>query len=271
MSLQLERLYYVYSADTAIFSRPGRSVASKTIQHDGTDRMEQENSLRLLPFLLLIALLTGPADLEADSAVATLADDTTLYENFPDTNGGGDSAVCIGNAGTTANTRRALLRYTLPAIPAGSTVTRVEWALVQDSVRDMGAGPLPVTLVVRRVTSAWVEGTGSGPSSGPCGQGQAVAGVTWNTQPTVAGADSASTAMTTLNGFIALFDTNTGTANDGLIADVQAWVDDGATNFGWRLAVSEEGTADNSRRMEHGALTIHWKLPPIFADGFESP
>ena len=197
-----------------------------------------------------------------------------MYENFPDTNGGGDFAVCIGNAGTTANTRRALVRYTLPAIPAGSTVTRVEWALVQDSVRDMGAGPLPVTLVVRRVTSAWVEGTGSGPSSGPCGQGQAVAGVTWNTQPTVAGADSASTAMTTLNGFIALFDTNTGTANDGLIEDVQAWVDNGATNFGWRLAVAEEATADNSRRMEHGALTIHWTPPgevPLFADGFESP
>ena len=234
--------------------------------------MDLEKSFRLLRLFALVPFLFGPADLNAHDAEAVLAGEATVYENQTDNNGGGDSQVCIGNIAT--DVRRAFVRYTLPAIAAGSTVYRVVWAILQDQVSDPGPGPLAATLQVRRVTSAWVEGTGSGGGSGPCDGGENVAGVDWATQPTVAAADSAAAALSADDQVNVVIDTGFDTGNDGLIADVQAWVDNGATNFGWRLAVVEEGTADNARALTPGTLTIHWTPPGedhLFSDGFETP
>ena len=192
--------------------------------------MDLEKSFRLLRLFALVPFLFGPADLHAHDAPAVLAGEATVYENEADNNGGGDSQVCIGNIATTA-TRRAFVRYTLPAIPAGSTVYRVVWGILQDRVRSQGGGSLAATLRVRRVTAAWVEGTGSGGGSGPCGGGENVAGVDWATQPTVAAADSATAALSADDEVNVVIDTGIDTGNDGLIADVQAWVDNGATNF----------------------------------------
>lgn len=233
--------------------------------------MDLEKSFRLLRLFALVPFLFGPADLHAHDAPAVLAGEATVYENEADNNGGGDSEVCIGNIATTA-TRRAFVRYTLPEIPAGSTVYRVVWGIFQDRVRSQGDGPLAATLRVRRVTAAWVEGEGSGGGMGPCGGGENVAGVDWATQPTVAAADSTTAALSADNAVSVVIDTNTG--HDGLIADVQAWVDNGATNLGWRLAVVEEGTPDNARALTPGTLTIYWTPPDedqLFADGFETP
>jgi hypothetical protein len=225
--------------------------------------------------LVLSPFFLEAAALNADSGNGVLVDDATVYENETGNNGGGGSEICIGNVGATTNTRRAFVRYTLPAIPAGSTIDRVVLAIFQDRVRDLGAGPLAATLSIRQVTADWVEGTGSGPGSGPCGGGADVAGVDWAAQPTVAGAGSASAALSANDNVNVVLDTDIGTASDGLIADVQSWVDTGAANFGWRLAAAEEATADNARALVPGTLTVHWTPPPveqlIFRDGFESP
>lgn len=67
------------------------------------------------------------------------------------------------------------------------------------------------------------------------------------------------------------FDTDIGSANDGLIADVQAWVDDPAVNFGWEYRISEEDELDNARLLSPGSITVHWVAQLEFEDGFESP
>lgn len=233
--------------------------------------MDLEKSFRLLRLFALVPFLFGPAGLHAHEAEAVLAGEATVYEDEPGNNGGGDSQVCIGNLATT-DTRRAFVRYTLPAMEAGSTVYRVVWAIVQDRVRSLGGGPLAANLQVRRVTASWVEGAGSGGGVGPCGGGQNVAGVDWATQPAVAAAISTNVALSADNAESVVIDTNTG--HDVLLTDVQAWVDGGASNFGWRLAVVEEGTADNARVLTPGTLTIHWNPPSedvLFANGFETP
>lgn len=234
--------------------------------------MDLEKSFRLLRLFALVPFLFGPAGLHAHEAEAVLAGEATVYENEAGNNGGGYSEVCIGNIETTA-TRRAFVRYMLPTIPAGSTVYRVVWGIRQERVRDQGNGPLAATLQVRRVTAAWDEGDGSGGGLGPCGGGAPGAGVTWATQPTVAAADGTTAALSANNAVSVVIDTNTG--HDGLLADVQAWIDSGASNFGWRLAVVEEGTADNARALTPDTLTIYWNPPGedlvLFADGFETP
>lgn len=233
--------------------------------------MNLKKKFRLLRIFALVPFLLGPAKLHAHDDEATLAGEATVYENEVDNNGGGVSEVCIGNV--VMDARRAFVRYTLPVIEAGSTINRVVWTILQDRVRDPGPGPLAATLRVRRVTDTWDEGAGSGGGmGGPCGGGENVPGVDWATQPTVAATDSATAALSADDAVSVVIDTNTG--HDGLLADVQVWLDGGNGNFGWRLAVVEEGTADNARVLIPGTMTIYWTVPVgelSFADGFETP
>lgn len=122
-----------------------------------------------------------------------------------------------------------------------------------------------------RATEAWAEGAGSGPGAGPCGGGSAVAGVNWSNQPAVGGISASEPLPDTgpMPTQITI-DTNIGADDDQLIADIQGWVDGTVQNFGWRMQVSEETTADNARAMDPGSITIHWTAPPLeFEDGFE--
>jgi len=84
-----------------------------------------------------------------------------------------------------------------------------------------------------------------------------VSGIDWAGAPTVSGADSGVENLPTTGGVTITFDTDIGTDDDGLISDVQAWVD-GAGNDGWRMRVTEESTADNARLMTPGSLTVYW-------------
>ncbi len=214
-----------------------------------------------------VLLLSGNSA-DAQSGVATVVGEATIYEELGDHNGGGDVHYCIGNHDT-GETRRGFLRFDLPEIPPGSVITRVVYDFTQNRVRRQCV-VCTATMVMRRVTESWQEGTGSGPGAGPCGEGQAVAGVTWDNQPGV-GDVSATESLPATDKTDITIDTEVGSDDDGLIADVQGWVDGGFSNFGWRIQVSEEATADNARRMEPGSMTIHWMEPsPLdFEDGFE--
>ena len=229
----------------------------------------------LIPFSLLGALvLLITANLYAEDGVGTLAAEATIYENQTGNNGGGDSDVCVGNLATTGATRRAFIRWNLPAIPSGSVITRVQLVITQVDVRTMGDGPLTATLELRRVTQGWTEGTGSGSGNGPCGGGSNVAGVDWSNAPAVNASVSATEALPSTENQVITMDTDVGTDDDILISDLQFWVDNPADIFGWRLEVSEEATADNARRITPGTLTVSWTEPVdpdlIFANGFET-
>lgn len=218
-----------------------------------------------------IVILMCAASANAQSGVATIAAESTVYENEPNSNGGSYSLYCIGNHATDA-TRRGYARFTLPEIPAGAIVTRVVYDFTQDRVRMFGEGPKSANIEIRRVTESWAEGTGV-QGGGPCGGGEfVVAGVTWNTRPAVNAALSATAFLPVTNETAILIDTDIGEDDDGLIADVQTWVDDPSLNFGWEFRVTEEDVADNARRMDPGSVTIHWMEPPPpleFEDGFE--
>lgn len=208
--------------------------------------------------LLIGLLLAGATDAIAQtrSGAGTLSAEATIYENENGNNGGGYGDVCIGNLMTGFMTRRGLVRYDLPDIPEGSTVTRVVLDLQQDRVRDMGTGPKAATLQVRRITSDWTEGFGSG-GRAACGGGGAVPGVDWDSQPSTVVNPSATAALSTNGGFSVTLDSASGGNATGLLADVQAWVD-GAPNQGWMFSARDEDTPDNARLLDPGALTVEW-------------
>ena len=210
-----------------------------------------------LLFLTAATFVSGPAWSQAVIGSGTLAAEATIFENESGNNGGGYDNICAGNLMTSFMTRRGLIRYDLPDIPPGATVTRVSLAMQQDRVRFQGPGaPKSATIELRRVTGDWSEGNGGG-NLRACGGGTNVAGVDWDGQPAVADALSASEAVDASDGLDFLFDSATGTDDQGLVEDVQAWVD-GADNFGWAVSVADEGDADNARLLELGQLDIEW-------------
>ncbi len=206
----------------------------------------------------------------AQSGVASAAAEATIFEQPSGWNAGGYATICVGNLDGFVITRRAFVRFDLPAIPAGAVVTRVVYQFTQVRVRHMGAGaPKSATLELRRVEETWEEGAGIRVTAA-CGGGSEVPGVTWANAPAVQ-ADASATAPLSSAGGTSSIDTDSGSANDGLIADVQAWVDNPAGNFGWEYRIAEEDVLDNARLVEPGSFTVFWTLGLEFEDGFESP
>lgn len=220
-------------------------------------------------FLFASALVLSPAF--AQSGVASIAAEATVYEDDPEDNGGIYGEVCAGNQATSA-TRRAFVRFTLPDMPSNAIVHRVVYDLVQVRARgNCPTCPLTANLEMRRVLEDWQEGLG-GENNAACGGGTNVPGVDWNGRPEVQAAPSATEFLPSGQGVPISIDTDVGDDDDGLIADIQAWVQNPGSNFGWEFRVQEENVADNARLINPGSVTVFWTIPPLdFADGFESP
>ena len=243
------------------------------------DTLPRRRSTRiaLIPILTLLLLQAAPA-LAVFSGTSPVAADTTIYEDTPDDNGGAIAGICIGNMSATTATRRALVRYDLPAIQSGSTITRVRVQMTQERARKLSppdTEALSATMRLYRVTGgSWDEGTGTSVVAGACGGGSAAPGVDWSSAPSFSSSISATELLPGYpSGSVQLpelvfADTNTGTDDDVLLSDVQAWFD-GSPNDGWLVRVSQEATLDNARVLTPGPLYVEWTATNGIGCGFD--
>jgi hypothetical protein len=199
--------------------------------------------------------------------------DNTLYEdpNGALSNGAGEF-IFAGRTSLTAQgaIRRALLHFdvTGSAIPAGSTVDSVR--LRMNMSRTI-AGPATVTL--HRVTSDWgeagsdatgAEGTGTASQTGDATWIHAFFGTAqWATAGgDFVGAAGASREVLTTGPY-------TWESTASMVADVQGWLDNASTNFGWILIGDENvdttakrfDSRDNSVAANRPKLTIFYSQP----------
>jgi hypothetical protein len=199
---------------------------------------------------LAAAALWFPAR-AAVAAVVSLGalKDTTIFSESENTLGGGDVFV-VGNnnaTGPTGNTRRGLIQFDIAGgIPSGATINSVTLMLHVDGG---AASAADRTVAVHRLLADWGNGTsGAGGAGGGGGQGVAAANddVTWSFRSyspsppappllpwTIPGGDfaagaSASAIVTPTPAYYSW-------SSSGLASDVQMWLDDPATNFGWIL------------------------------------
>lgn len=221
--------------------------------------------------------MTPPA--RADVVMLQASKDTSLFETTAGTtSAGGADGIYVGRTGQSDGTavRRGLVAFDLAEIPQGSTINSV-------SLRMFVAIASPVTpttnIAVYRVLGDWGEGTAittSGNSGAPAQAGDA----TWlhqffpNDQWITVGGDfvATSSAEQIVGG---TGTTVTWTSTPPLVEDVQGWVDNPASNFGWMLrgneslsrtarkfASSEFGTP-NSRPL----LTVDFTPPSMRTPG----
>ena len=201
----------------------------------------------LLLSLFLTAALTVPRMAGAVTVNLGPSKDNTLIETpVGNSNGAGDGFYA-GRVGTNGQGtfRRGVLAFDLSSIPAGSTVNSVSLTLeMSQAVNSIAAD---VTL--HRLSANWGEGTSNGSGTG----GLATTGdATWiyrffNTQTWAsAGGDfsaaaSASQIVTDPGSYV--------WSSAGLVSDVQFWIDNPASNFGW-LVKGDEVTLQSVKKFD---------------------
>lgn len=206
--------------------------------------MNKQNLLASwIPKAAVLALMAHCSALAQQSASLVPVADTTLQEAFPDNNFGGGSTFTSGgrNMGGRA---RALLKFDLAtALPAGATILSATLSLTVTAANGPGS-----TFQLHRVLADWGEGSGSDFGGGTLGgTGEA----TWNnrlgpgTPWATAGGDfvSAPSASTAIN-----LPGQYTFGGSGMVSDLQMWLDQPGTNFGWLLRSEDEPIPGTIRR-----------------------
>lgn len=167
--------------------------------------------------------------------------DATLYEDpLGQIANGAGSELFAGRVNTTSagKLRRALVQFNLSGIPSGSTVTSA--SLVMTSTLQ---GNPPTFTSLHRVLASWGEGASQAPANEGGGTAAAANDATWTSRffGTAlnwinAGGDFASAATTTAT-VLALGQVNW--SGGTMVSDVQAWVTNPTSNFGWLLRGDE--------------------------------
>lgn len=201
----------------------------------------------------LVVVLASSA-VRADTATLGPARDTTLYQTSPETADAGNGSGDYLFSGVTKEglARRALLLFDVASsIPAGAVIDSVELTLNVSKVPN----PLnPADVALFRVTSLWGEGSSQAP--GEEGQGQVppdTGDSTWrhtfydDTFWTSPGGDFLETPRATIS--IGDQGRYTWASTTGMVADVQSWLDQPASNFGW-IVIADESDTKNSKRFD---------------------
>jgi len=198
--------------------------------------------------------------------------DATLYED-----GSGRLANGAGTylfAGQASGLRRALLAFDVAGnIPVGATILAVQVSL--HCSRRPFFGPPPVTLELHRVLAAWGEGASDAGEPGGTGTVAAPGDATWihTFSPTSTWTSPGGDFEAVASGGFTCADLGTYTvlSTASLIADVQSWLDDPASNHGWILVGAPSATT-NARRFDsrespdagvRPSLHVQFDLPAV--------
>ena len=232
-------------------------------------------SLALTSSLFLV-LFFRPPDAHAATVILPVMADTFILSSAPDNNAGGNTLLNLGTDGQ-GGVRRGLLRFDVSAIPAGATVTSAVLRLTV--VRIPVGGPANSNFELHRLLADWSGGTQAGNSGAPATEGE----VTWNsrmhgtggwTDPGAAGdaeaTASASQFVNSISGVTYEW------AGAGVTRDVQDWMNEPGSNFGWLLRSDDEDSRRTARAfaaLENGnsfgtleiGYTSRANMPPTVA------
>ena len=204
----------------------------------------------------------APSSGGADSVTLTPSQDNTLYEDSTGKlSSGAGTDLFIGTTNNGSD-RRALIQFDIAdAIPDGVTITSVSLMM---SVTKTIADTYDATL--HTLSSAWGEGSSSAGRGGGGGAVAEAGDATW-THAVLDGAawsnlggDFAATASATVG--VGGGGPHTWDSTDQLVADVQAWLDDPDSNFGW-IVIGDESTNKTAKRFASRESKIEDARPQL--------
>jgi hypothetical protein len=223
--------------------------------------------------LLAISLMTALGFAAAMPATANIINttpskDNTLYEYDPaegdHSNGAGFHFFAGENA--MGELRRGVLAFDVAGIiPAGSTITAISLTL------NMSMTPAgPETVELHKLLADWGEGTSHAPMGEGDGAPATPGDATWRHRffdtifwTTEGGDFSAAVSASQSVGGTGQYTWS----STQMIADVQSWLDDPSSNFGW-LVLGDETTIATAKRFDTResasppVLTIQYRVTP---------
>jgi hypothetical protein len=216
---------------------------------------------KLLLALILVALLGGAPSLAiADIINISPSKDNTLYEFVP---ADGDLSNALGNhffAGETGmgELRRGVLAFDIAGnIPAGSTILGVTLSL---NMSRTGLDDAQ-NVELHKMLADWGEGTSLAPGEEGTGAPATTNDATWRHRffdtifwATEGGDFSATVSATQSVGAVGVYTWS----SPPMIGDVQSWLNNPATNFGW-LVLGDESEILTAKRFD----TRESASPPI--------
>jgi hypothetical protein len=223
--------------------------------------------------VLLTALLVGSAHISAQESqlYVPAALDTSIYSsgNFSDAQGPFIWVSVLADG----TIRRALVKFDLASIPAGSTVTEARLDLYQSRARDGH------NVSLHRLLGSWGEGASNGGSQGmgaPAQTGDA----TWahrffpatlwvNQGGDFDGLASATVFVGADNQYYSWLGRPAaqGGPNSRMVDDVQRWVNAPSQNHGWIL-IGDESVQQNAKRLQSAE---NGQTPPGLLVRFSPP
>ena len=196
---------------------------------------------RCVVYCALLLLCASMA--RAGEVTLTPARDNTLFQNSTgSTSNGSGQYLFAGRTGQSdsASRRRGLVQFDIAgSIPAGATISEVTLTMYMSRTAGGSSG-----ISLHRVLADWGEGTSDAPMEEGAGAPSAPGDATWlhtffdtDTWATPGG-DFAS--VFSARKIVAGVGSYTWLSTDMLIADVQSWLDQPSTDFGWILIGTEQ-------------------------------
>jgi hypothetical protein len=188
-----------------------------------------------------------------DANIATDVKNATIFADTPDNSNGAGPGMFAGTDGTGMALRGLIQFDVADNVPAGSEIFGVQLELFLGMVAGaggMGSGPTSVNIELHALSDDWGDGTTGQGAAGIGGTGHGFPAnpgdATWTSNFygtslwTNPGGDFAATAsaVTTVGTTV-----NAGSiwgSTPALVSDVQGWLNNPSTDFGWELVNTDE-------------------------------
>ncbi|MBI1190086.1 MAG: DNRLRE domain-containing protein [Tepidisphaera sp.] len=225
--------------------------------------------------LIGVAVLSCAApSASADSiTIGASRNNTLIQDSLGALGSGGAQAIFAGVTaqGSGVDKRRALIQFDIAnSVPAGATITSVSLSLYCDRASNSSSS----TFELHRLIADWGQGSSNRDNQGAMGAPAQSGDATWTsrffgtgqnwTQP--GGDFIAAASATRSQAGVGVY---TWSSTSLLIADVQGWLNNPSSNFGWLIKNNESSTR-NARRFsgitwpeatQRPALTIVYTVP----------
>ncbi len=198
--------------------------------------------------LLFIILLNSTLNAQITTATLQAASDNSMYSERPNNSNGIGQHIFSGKTNG-GGIRRALIKFNFPGpIGGGYAVTDAKLTLYC-TLSPLGAPATDIS--IHRVTKNWGEGTSDAPDPEGTGTTATTGDATWvhalyTSSPwTTQGGDytATSSATTSINAEGVYYSWSSAQ----LITDVQNWMNNQTSNFGW-IFVGDEANFQTARR-----------------------
>src|SRR5688572_17681869 len=191
----------------------------------------------------------------AETLVVNPSKDNTLYESTGAQLSNGQGIYMFVGLTGSGGSRRGLVAFDLSAIPSNATITDVSLSLFLSRPRSDATAE---TIDLFKVVKDWGEGGSNAGSPGGSGAPAQAGDATWlhnffNTSFwTTPGGDTANNVSASTN--VSANNRPYTWSGSGMVADVQSWIANPASNFGWMIT-GNEANQQSAQRFHTGENT----------------